>query len=267
MSDQHRIEDGSKFKLSHVDADETGKFASKAEAEAKTLADVKLLAKLHDTLYADDRHSVLIVLQGMDTSGKDGTIRHVFTGLNPQGCRVTSFKKPSEEELSHDFLWRIEKATPERGDIGIFNRSHYEDVLVVRVHELAPKKVWSKRYGAINDFERRLADEGTTILKFFLHISKDEQEERIRARLDDPQKRWKFTKADIDERKYWKDYQEAYEDAIRECSTNWAPWYVVPANHKWYRNYVVANAIVKTLSKLDLKVPEAKVDPSLVKML
>ena len=211
----------------------------------------------------DRRFAALIVLQGMDTSGKDGTIKHVFTGINPQGCQVTSFKQPSKEELAHDFLWRIEKALPERGDLGIFNRSQYEDVVVVRVHELVPKKVWSRRYQAINDFERRLADEGTAILKFFLYIGKDEQKERIRARVSDPKRRWKFTQADIDERRYWKDYQRAYEDAIRECSTPHAPWYVVPSNHKWYRNYVVANAIVKTLSKLGLKLPRTDGDPNL----
>ena len=267
MSDRHRIEDGSKFKLSDVDPNDTGKFSSKEDAQEKTLADLKRLAELHDTLYADRRHAVLIVLQGMDTGGKDGTIRHVFTGLNPQGCHVTSFKQPSVEELAHDFLWRIEKAAPERGEIGIFNRSHYEDVLVVRVHELAPKHVWSKRYKAINEFERRLADEGATILKFFLNISKEEQKKRILARVADPQKRWKFSDADIKERRYWKEYHKAYEDAIRECATPWAPWYVVPSNHKWYRNYVVANAIVKALSKLDLKLPKTRIDPALVKQL
>jgi PPK2 family polyphosphate:nucleotide phosphotransferase len=267
MSDPYRFEDGSKFKLSDIDPADTGIFASKDDAEAKQAKDIAQLSVLHDKLYVDGRFSLLVILQGMDTSGKDGTIRHVFTGLNPQGCRVTSFKKPSDEDLAHDFLWRISKALPERGTLGIFNRSHYEDVLVVRVHNLVPKDVWSKRYEEINHFEQRLANEGTTILKFFLYISKGEQAKRIRARVDDPRKRWKFTAADMAERRYWKDYLKAYQEAIRECSTPWAPWYVVPSNHKWYRNYVVANAIAKALARMELKLPKTHIDPAVLKRL
>jgi PPK2 family polyphosphate:nucleotide phosphotransferase len=264
VSQRHRIEDGKHFSLSDVDPDDTGKF-SKEEADAKTQADILLLRDLHEKLYVDRRYSLLVVLQGMDTGGKDGTIKHVFTGVNPQGCQVTSFKKPSEEELSHDFLWRISKALPPRGNFGIFNRSHYEDVLIVRVHKLVDKDAWKRRYDAINAFEKRLADEGTLILKFFLYISKDEQKKRILARIEDTKKQWKFTPDDIQERKHWDHYIEAYEDAIRKCSTPHAPWYVVPANKKWYRNYVVANALVKTLEKLDLKLPKPKVDFSKLK--
>ena len=267
MGDRYRIEDGSKFRLSDIDPADTGKFSSKEDAAAKQAKDIAQLSVLHDKLYVDGRHALLVILQGMDTSGKDGTIRHVFTGLNPQGCHVTSFKKPSPEELAHDFLWRINKALPERGTLGIFNRSQYEDVLAVRVHNLVPKDVWSNRYEEINHFEQRLANEGTTILKFFLYISKGEQAKRIRARVDDPAKRWKFTQADMTERRYWKDYLKAHQDAIRECSTPWAPWCVVPSNHKWYRNYVVANAIVKALSKLDLKLPKTHIDPAVLKQL
>jgi PPK2 family polyphosphate:nucleotide phosphotransferase len=260
VSHRHRIEDGKGFSLADVDPDDTGKFSSKEEADAQTAADLLLLRDLHEKMYVDGRYSLLVVLQAMDTGGKDGTIKHVFTGVNPQGCQVTSFKKPSTEELAHDFLWRIDKAVPARGTFGIFNRSHYEDVLVVRVHELVSKKIWKKRFDAINAFEERLANEGTIILKFFLYISKNEQKERILARINDPKKQWKFTEDDLAERKHWDDYIEAYEDAIKKCSRPHAPWYVVPANKKWYRNYVVANALVKTLSKLDLKLPESKID-------
>lgn len=267
MSHRHRIEDGSKFKLSHVDPDDTGKFDSKDEAEAELKKDLQKLAALQETLFVDKRYALLSVLQAMDTGGKDGTIKHVFSGVNPQSCHVTSFKKPNEEEESHDFLWRISKALPERGELGIFNRSHYEDVLIVRVHNLVEKSIWKKRYDAINDFEQRLYNEGTVILKFFLYISKDEQLKRIQARVDDPQKRWKFTENDLKERKYWNDYIEAYEEAVRRCSTPWAPWYVVPSNKKWYRNYVVANALVKTLEDLHLKLPKITLDPKLVRNL
>jgi len=267
MSDRYRIEDGSHFKISDSTPDDTGEFASREEAEARTAEDIKELAVLHERLYVDRRFSLLIVLQGMDTGGKDGTIKHVFSGVNPQGCQVTSFKKPSEDEQAHDYLWRIAKALPARGDIGIFNRSHYEDVLIVRVHDLVPKKIWSQRFEQINDFERRLSDEGTVILKFFLHISKDEQKKRLLARIDDPEKRWKFTEDDVHERRRWKDYLSAYEDVIRKCSTPHAPWYVVPADHKWFRNYVVANAIVKELKKLDLQLPKIKLDKNVRKQL
>ncbi len=206
-------------------------------------------------MWAQGEHALLIVLQALDAGGKDGVIRHVMSGVNPQGCQVTSFKVPTEEELEHDYLWRIHKATPRRGYIGIFNRSHYEDVLVVRVHNLVPEDVWQQRYEQINHFERLLADSGTTILKFFLYISKDEQKERFEARLRDPRKNWKFSVKDVKERGYWDDYVRAYEDALGRCSTPWAPWYIVPANRKWYRNLVISQAIVETLEKLDMHYP------------
>jgi PPK2 family polyphosphate:nucleotide phosphotransferase len=197
----------------------------------------------------------------MDAGGKDGTIRHVMTGLNPQACRVTSFKVPSEEEADHDFLWRIHKAVPRLGEIGIFNRSHYEDVLVARVHELAPKEVWSGRYDQINDFEKILFRNQTIILKFFLYISKEEQAKRLLARIDDPQKNWKVSPADLREREYWDDYMKAYEDALERCSTRWAPWYVIPADKKWFRNLAVSEVIVDRIERLKLNYPPLKVDP------
>jgi PPK2 family polyphosphate:nucleotide phosphotransferase len=224
------------------------------------------LEELQEMLYAEHKHKVLIVLQAMDTGGKDGTIRHVFEGVNPQGVRVAGFKKPTPEELDHDFLWRVHKQVPGKGEVVIFNRSHYEDVLVVRVHNLAPQEVWSKRYDHINDFERMLVDEGTTILKFFLHIDLDEQKERLQARLDEPNKRWKFNPEDLEERKLWPQYVKAYEDAISKTSTDWAPWYIVPANRKWYRNLVVGTVIIETLKDLDMRYPEAEFDPADIKI-
>ncbi len=194
----------------------------------------------------------------MDTGGKDGTIKHVFSGVNPQGCRVSSFKTPSAEEANHDFLWRYHKSAPAKGRIGIFNRSHYEDVLIVRVKDLVPEEVWRGRYALINDFERGLVFNGITILKFYLHISKDEQKRRLQSRLDDPDKRWKFSSGDIKERRLWDDYQVAFEDAIGECSTEHAPWYVVPANKKWYRNLVIARTIADTLQAIDPQFPPAE---------
>ena len=201
-----------------------------------------------------------MVLQAIDTGGKDGTIRHVFDGTNPQGVKVASFKRPTPVELAHDFLWRVERQTPGNGEIAIFNRSHYEDVLVVRVHGLVPEERWRRRYDHINDFERRLADEGTTILKFFLHISKEEQRERLQARLDEPHKRWKFSRGDLKERALWDDYQAAYEAVLSRTSTEWAPWYVVPADRKWYRNLVISSALVDTLDTLDPQYPEPEED-------
>ncbi|GLV58886.1 hypothetical protein KDH_57140 [Dictyobacter sp. S3.2.2.5] len=205
--------------------------------------------ELQELLSAAQHHSLLMVLQGMDTSGKDGTIRHVFSNMNPQGCSVTSFKVPTPEEAAHDFLWRINNVTPPKGVIGVFNRSQYEDVLVVRVHNLVPEDVWQRRYKEINHFEKRLADNGTIILKFFLHISQDEQAERLQARVDEKDKAWKISSSDFVERQYWDDYQQAYEDALSQCSTNEAPWYIVPANHKWYRNLAIAQTLVDTMRK------------------
>lgn len=220
------------------------------------------LEELQELLYAERKHKLLIVLQGMDTSGKDGVIRHVFQGVNPQGVRVASFKVPTTEELEHDYLWRIHKQTPGKGEIVIFNRSHYEDVLVVRVHGLVPESVWSKRYQQINDFERLLAEEGTTILKFFLHIDLEEQKKRLEARLHDPTKQWKFNVGDLKERQLWADYMRAYEDALNKTSTDWAPWFIVPANRKWYRNLVVATLLVETLKGLKMAYPQPKEDLS-----
>ena len=218
------------------------------------------LEALQELLFAERKQKVLIVLQGMDTSGKDGTIRHVFEGVNPQGVQVAGFKVPTAEELAHDYLWRVHKQTPGSGEIVIFNRSHYEDVLVVRVHGFVSPEVWSRRYAQINDFERLLHEEGTTILKFFLHIDLDEQKERLQARLDEPDKRWKFNLGDLKERKRWPEYIQAYEAVLSKTSTPWAPWYIVPANRKWYRNLVVASVIVETLKGLKMKTPEPEED-------
>ena len=265
-SDAYRIESGKKFRLSDFDPDDTGPFKDKDEAEDATERDIKKLRELHEKFYVDNRHALLVVLQAMDTAGKDGTIKHVFSGINPAGCTVTSFKKPSEEELDHDFLWRIHKALPPRGNYGIFNRSHYEDVLVVRVHNLVKPAIWKQRYEHINDFERGLAESGMLVVKFFLNISKDEQKERLQARLDDPAKHWKFDPNDIKERGYWDDYMAAYQDAIGKCCAPHAPWYIVPANKKWYRNFVVANALLRTLERLELEFPKPDFDPKKMKI-
>ena len=214
------------------------------------------LAELQESLWAERERALLVVLQAMDTGGKDGTIRHVFRGVNPQGVKVWSFGVPSETELSHDYLWRVHHRTPPRGSIGIFNRSHYEDVLVVRVKNLVPESVWSKRYQHIRDFERLLTDEGTTIVKLFLHISKDEQKERLQARLDEPHKTWKFNKGDLADRALWDEFQEAYRVAISETSTDHAPWYVIPADRKWYRNLAVSSILIDTMERLDPRPPE-----------
>lgn len=213
------------------------------------------LAELGYRLYAENRRALLVVLQGMDTAGKDGTIRSIMKGLNPQSCRVTSFKKPSEEELDHDFLWRIHKAAPARGNVGIFNRSQYEDVLVVRVHSLVPKEEWQGRYERINDFERMLTEGGTTIVKCYLHISKEEQRERLQSRLDNPKKRWKFNRGDLQERALWDEYQAAYEAALNRCNTAHAPWHIIPSDRKWYRNFVVSRLLVHVLRDLDPQFP------------
>jgi PPK2 family polyphosphate:nucleotide phosphotransferase len=251
-----RVKPGQKVNLKDIDANDTGNLKSKEEAHEKLAQNIEDIAELQNTLYAQDKHALLIVLQAIDAGGKDGTIRKIMSGINPQGVRVTSFKKPTDEELSHDFLWRVHKAVPSRGMIGIFNRSHYEDVLVVRVHNLVPKKVWQKRYDHINNFERLLTDNNVTILKFYLHISKDEQKERFKARLNQPHKRWKFSVGDLAERALWDDYMEAFEAAFERCSTEEAPWYIVPANKKWARNVVISDVILKTLKKLDLQYPE-----------
>ena len=218
------------------------------------------LRELQNLLYAERRRSLLICLQAMDTGGKDGTINHFLGAMNPQGCRVAAFREPSTEELSHDFLWRIHRAAPARGEVVIFNRSHYEDVLVVRVHSLVPKGVWSVRYERINAFEQGLVDHDTHILKFFLHISKNKQLERFKDRLDDPTKQWKISEADYAERKFWDDYMAAYEDALSRCSTEHAPWFIIPANHKWFRNLAVARIVVEHLEELHMSYPKPTVD-------
>lgn len=251
-----KVKPGQKIILKEIDPDDTGKLKDKTEANGLLAQNIERMAELQNILYADGKHALLIVLQAMDAGGKDGTIRKIMSGVNPQGIQVTSFKKPTTEELSHDFLWRIHQVVPPRGMIGIFNRSHYEDVLVVRVHDLVPRRVWQKRYEHINNFERLLTDSGVTILKFYLHISKEEQKERFLARLEQPHKRWKFNPADLPERALWDDYMQAFEDVFEQCSTKEAPWYVVPANKKWYRNVAISEIILKTLIALELEYPE-----------
>jgi PPK2 family polyphosphate:nucleotide phosphotransferase len=216
------------------------------------------LARLQDCLWAEEKHAVLVVLQGIDAAGKDGTIRHVMGAFNPQGCPVTSFRAPSPLELAHDYLWRVHQRVPAKGEIAIFNRSHYEDVLIARVHGLVPKTVWAMRYGQINAFEEMLASSGTTIVKFFLFISKDEQRDRIQARYDDPRKRWKFSMADLEERAHWDDYLDAYEAVLSRTSTAWAPWYIIPANRNWFRNLAVADILADTLEELRPAYPPLK---------
>jgi PPK2 family polyphosphate:nucleotide phosphotransferase len=249
-----RVEPGAKFKLSKFAPDDTHGVSKRHATEA--LPDhTKRLAEQQDLLYAEHQRAVLIVLQGMDASGKDGTIKHVMSGVNPQGCSVTSFKQPTHKELDHDFLWRVHSAVPGKGEIGIFNRSHYEDVLIARVHELVPPDVWKKRYDQINQFEQTLAENHVHILKFFLHISSEEQEKRFHERESDPRKNWKISAADFKEREYWDEYQEAYQDALSRCSTKYAPWYVVPSDHKWFRNFVVGEIVVSTIESFGMRYP------------
>ncbi len=242
-----KVEAGSKIKLKDYDPNHVDEHTDPVSARAELEILTRELGELQELLAAAQHHSLLVVLQGMDTSGKDGTIRRVLSQVNPQGCEVRSFKAPTGRELSHDFLWRVHRGTPGRGIITIFNRSHYEDVLVVRVHNLLPEKVWNRRYAAINNFERLLAQNGMIILKFYLHISNEEQERRLLARQKDKTKAWKLSAADWAERKYWNAYQEAYEDALSKCSTDEAPWYIVPANKKWSRDLLVARTLVHTL--------------------
>lgn len=257
MKKQPLIPDfGKKVDLKDYDPAFTGKFKDKDEAAAEMEGILARLDTLQERLYAENQRSLLIVIQGMDTSGKDGAIRHVFTSMDPQGVRVATFKQPSAEELAHDFLWRIHKQTPSKGMVTIFNRSHYEDVLVVRVHNLVPRKVWEERYGHINAFEELLSEHGVTILKFFLHISKAEQKERLEARRDTPEKQWKFALGDLEERKLWDDYVAAYEDVLHRCNTKRAPWHIVPSNKKWYRNYVISQVVLKALEDMDPKYPK-----------
>jgi PPK2 family polyphosphate:nucleotide phosphotransferase len=255
MAQSSLVSPGTRVNLADYDPGYTGDFRGKKAVESELRRNIKRLQELQEVMWAEGKHALLIVLQAMDAAGKDGTIKHVMHGVNPQGCQVTSFKAPTPEELAHDYLWRIHKVTPRRGYIGIFNRSHYEDVLVVRVASLVPEEVWQARYDQINQFEKLLADTGTTILKFYLHISKEEQKKRIEARLHDPKKNWKFSMDDVRKRGDWDDYMKAYEDALSHCSTPWAPWHIIPANRKWYRNLVVCQTIVETLEKLDMHYP------------
>lgn len=255
--EQYLVKPSTKIKLSKWDPNDTGDFnGGKDEGLAEIAKLIKKLDELQEVLYAEHKHKVLIVLQAMDTGGKDGTIRRVFEGVNPQGVKVARFDVPTEEELDHDYLWRVHKVTPGKGEMMIFNRSHYEDVLVVRVHNIVPPEVWEKRFDQINQFERLLVDNGITILKFYLHIDRDEQKQRLQARLDDPTKHWKFRLGDLEERKLWSDYMQAYEDVLSRTSTEYAPWFIVPANRKWYRDLVVSSVLVDALKSLKMKFPE-----------
>lgn len=257
----HLVPPGSQLNLAQIDPDGTGDYQKnqhdKAQAKSLTAKLVNQLDTLQERLYANNNRALLIVLQGMDTSGKDGTIKHVMSGVNPQGCKVVTFKTPSAEELKHDFLWRVHQKAPEKGQIGIFNRSHYEDVLITRVHDLISDKVVQQRFNQINEFEELLSESGTCILKFFLHISKDEQKKRLEERIQNPEKRWKFSEGDIEERKFWKDYMDAFEAMLSATSTDLAPWHIVPANYKWYRNLVIAQQVVTTLENMKLETPPA----------
>ncbi|HEY4789191.1 MAG TPA: polyphosphate kinase 2 family protein [Bacteroidales bacterium] len=261
-----RIEPDSNFKLSDIKPEDTGKFESKEEAGRLLAENIEKMADLQDILYAQDKYAMLIIFQAMDTAGKDGAIKHVMAGLNPQSTHVHSFKQPSAEELDHDYLWRAIKNFPERGQIGIFNRSYYEEVLVVKVHDLVknqqlPKEfitddIWKNRYRQIRDFEKYMFENGIVVIKFFLHISKDEQKKRLLDRIDDKSKNWKFSAADIKERQFWDSYQHCYEEAIRETSTKHAPWYIIPSNKKWYSRLIISEAIVQTMEKLKLEYPK-----------
>ena len=261
-----RVKPGKKVKLSDWDPDDTAHVPDKESAAEVTEKNLQKLKELQYLLYAENKRSLLVILQAMDAGGKDGAVRHVMGPLNPQSCRVTSFKAPCGEELAHDFLWRIHNVTPRRGEIRIFNRSHYEDVLIVRVHDLVSKSVWSQRYDQINDFEKMLVENDTHILKFYLHISKDEQLERLKARLEDSTKHWKINPDDFAEREHWSDYVDAYEAALSKCSTSYAPWFVIPANKKWFRNVAISQILVDTLSSLKMKFPEPSCDLSAIEV-
>lgn len=256
---KYRVKPDAKINLSTWDPDDASNFQGGKENALVQIAKLTArLGELQDLLFAENKHQILVVIQAMDTGGKDGTIRRVLSGVNPQGVRVQSFKVPSAEELAHDYLWRIHKVVPAKGEMVIFNRSHYEDVLVARVHNLVPPEVWGKRYNQINDFERMLAENGTTILKFYLHIDRDEQKERLQARLDDPSKHWKFRLGDLEERKHWPEYMKAYEDVLKKTSTTHAPWFIIPANRKWYRDLLIASILVETLENLNMQYPPSE---------
>jgi PPK2 family polyphosphate:nucleotide phosphotransferase len=255
-TERHKIQPNQKVHLDQLDPNDTSGFDGSEQAAEEELKKLrKRLDELQEMLFVEKKHSLLIVLQAMDTGGKDGTIRKVFEGVNPTGVRVAHFGVPSAEELAHDFLWRVHKEVPEKGQLVIFNRSHYESVLVERVHKLVKQKACHRRYKMINDFEHALSENGMTILKFYLNISNDEQKRRMEERLSDPTKRWKFSENDLSERRLWSAYMDAYEEALERTSTDWAPWYVVPSNNKWYRDLIVARVMVKTLEKFDMKYP------------
>jgi PPK2 family polyphosphate:nucleotide phosphotransferase len=261
LAERFRIEPGKRVELGKRDPADAAAFPDRGEAEVQSKADARVINEWQDKLFAEGRRALLVVLQGTDTAGKDGTIRHVFNETGPLGVAVTSFRRPSEEELAHDFLWRVHQACPRRGCIGIFNRSHYEDVLAGRVRKLAPAEEIERRYDQINAFERMLTENGTTILKFMLHISKKEQGERLQARLDEPKSRWKFDPHDLDDRKLWSEYQAAYEIMLNRCSTPWAPWLIIPADRKWARNAAIAAIVRETLERMDPQYPKPAWDP------
>lgn len=259
------VRPGTKVILSEFSTSDTGPFKSKADVKEILKKNISKMSSLQNRLYAYDKYSLLIIFQAMDAAGKDSTIKHVMSGLNPQGTQVFSFKQPSEEEIDHDYLWRIHRNVPERGRIGIFNRSHYEEVLIVRVHDLIGNQklppdlindeIWNNRYREINDFEKHLHENGTIILKFFLHVSKEQQKKRFLKRIDTPEKNWKFSASDVNERKFWDKYQEVYGEAISSTSKKYAPWFIIPADHKWYMSYAVSQIIVETLAKIDMSYP------------
>ncbi|MGB9026438.1 MAG: polyphosphate kinase 2 family protein [Rhodomicrobium sp.] len=254
------VEPGSKVNLDKIDSSDTGKHVSHEKAKGEIERNLERLRKAQYLLYADAGQSVLIVLQGLDAAGKDGVIQHLFSGLNPQGVKVAKFGPPTQEEAAHDFLWRVHAKAPARGEMAIFNRSHYEDVLVTRVHKLVPKAAWSKRYELINNFEKLLHRAATRILKFYLHISPAEQLARFKQRLDDPARHWKISEADYTEREFWPKYIEAYDDALSETSSDYAPWYIIPSNHKWFRNLAISQIVADTMDSMQLKLPPPKVD-------
>jgi PPK2 family polyphosphate:nucleotide phosphotransferase len=259
-SEMFRVNPGSKVQLDKIDANFKDKHESRQHALPEIDKYAKKMLDLQYLMYAENKRSLLICLQGRDAAGKDGTIRHVLSAMNPQGCTVSAFKVPSVEEAAHDFLWRYHQHMPRRGQVAIFNRSHYEDVLVVRVHDLVPEAVWSKRYQLINDLERMLVENGTHILKFYLHIDADEQLDRFRQRIEDPTRHWKISESDYAERPYWNDYTKAFEAALENCSTEHAPWFVIPANHKWFRNLAISTIVVDTLQSLNMQFPAPTVD-------
>ena len=266
LSERFKVKPGSNVRLARWDPDDTAGFPDRQSVETKTQKNLKRLSELEYLLYAENKRSILIVLQAMDAGGKDGAIRHITSSLNPQSCKVIPFKTPCEHELAHDFLWRIHQEAPRKGEIRIFNRSQYEDVLIVRVHNLVPKSVWSERYDQINVFEEILAHNDTHILKFYLHISQEEQLERFRARLKDPTRHWKVDPADFEERKHWDDYMRAYEAVLSRCSTPHAPWFIIPANKKWFRNVALSEILVEHLSSLPMHFPEPATDLSKIKL-